>query len=143
MKASLLRGSVVRSSRARRSCGEAVAGACGRVAHALASAARPSRLAKSRVHSMGRVDDHFVEGRLPGIAGCPPEPREHEPISHSSRWDEPLDERIVEHILWVSRPRPIVEEAELVPNGSLVHFAELFACHKRGVLILKCSVIGS
>ena len=55
MKASLLRGSVVRSSRARRSCGEAVAGAGGRVAHTLASVAWPSRLAKPRVHALGAV----------------------------------------------------------------------------------------
>ena len=77
MKSSLLRGNVVRSSRARRSCGEAVAGAGGRVAHTLASVACPSRLAKSSVHPLGAVDCHLVEGRLPPIAGLPLEPREH------------------------------------------------------------------
>ena len=78
MKSSLLLGSVVKSSRARRSCGEAVAGAGGRVAHTLASVAWPSRLAKSSVHALGAVDGaHLVEGRLPPIAGCPLEPREH------------------------------------------------------------------
>ena len=75
MNSSLLRGNVVRSSRARRSCGEAVAGAGGRVAHTRASVARAFRLAKPAEHPLGAVDGHFVEGRLPGIAGIFLEPR--------------------------------------------------------------------
>ena len=157
MNSSLLFGSVFRSSRAWRSCGEAVAGAGGTRAHARASIVLALSLAKSLEHSGSGVDDHgvrdtafcaccawvcgvFFELRLP--RAIPYAPIEGLHFSYS-RWDQSLGERIVEHILWVSRPRTIVEEAELVPNGSLVHFAELFACHKRGVLIFEGCPVSS
>ena len=58
MNSCLLFGKVFSSSRACSSCGEAVGGAGGRAAHARTSAARPSLLAKSRVHARCGVDNH-------------------------------------------------------------------------------------
>ena len=66
-----------------------------------------------------------------------------ESISLSSGRNETLYERIVEHVFWIARPRTIVEKAIRVPYCSLVHFAELFACHKRGVLIFEGCPVSS
>ena len=59
-----------------------------------------------------------------------------------SRGNESLYERIIEHILHISRSGAVVEKTELVPYSALVHLSQLFARHKGGVLILKRLVIG-
>ena len=135
MNSCLFSGRVVRSSRARRSGGEAVAGAGCTCAQALISSARPSRLTKSFEHSGWRVDDHWIlrELRLPrAIAGTPIPGH-----FFISRRDETLCERIIEHVLYIPRPRTIVEEAKLVPYCALIHLSQLFACHKRSIFVFE------
>ena len=54
-----------------------------------------------------------------------------------SRGNESLNERIIEHILHISRSRAVVEKTELVPYCALVHLAQLFACHKGRIFVFK------
>ena len=54
-----------------------------------------------------------------------------------SRGNESLNERIIEHILHISRSGAVVEKAILVPYCALVHLAQLFARHKRSIFVFE------